>query len=72
MFLAGAGCASDTVPSRIPSEQDYDVSGSKCFPSYIGSPDGSDDGAELQVLCHIAGMVNLTGIGCGKTYLVAI
>ena len=70
--LGGAGGAADAVAAGAAAQQDDHVAGGGLFPHHVGGGSGAHDCAQLQVLGHIAGVVELADHTGGKADLVAV
>ena len=72
MLLGGACRTADTVASGTSAKKKNHVSRRRAFATHVGCFHGTHHSAHLKSLGHIAFVVNLTHMGGGKTYLVAI
>ena len=70
--LGGAGGPADAVPAGAAAQEDYHVAGSGPLPDHVGGGGCSHHRAQLQVLCHIAGVVDLAHLAGGQANLIAV
>ena len=70
--LGGAGGAADAVPAGAAAQQDDLVTGHGPFPHHVFRRSRTHHSAHLQVLGHIAGVVQLADQAGGQADLVAV
>ena len=72
MLLGGTGGPSDAVAPGPAAEQQDHVAGSGALAPHVLGLDRTHDGAGLEPLGHVAGVVDLAHAGGGEAYLVAV
>ena len=72
MALGRAGGTADAVPAGTAAQQNHHIAGGGTLPDYIVCRRGTDHSAHLQVLGHVAGVINLADLAGGKADLVAV
>ena len=72
MLFARTCGATYAVPARATAQQKNHIAGCRTLATHGICFDGTDYSTYFQTFCHIRGVINLTHMRRGKTYLVAI
>ena len=72
MLLRRARSSTHAITTRAATEQQNDITRSRTLTTYIIRLDSTHNSTYLQALSNIIGVVDLTHMRSGKTYLIAV